>query len=199
MSTLELRKLGVGGQRTKTLDGLKTGINHFNDFINTCRTKGIGAGKMKVFKNFHDWTSEEFSNELVFQEFAFYLAHDAVKSIVTTKNNGEAIKENDDGEPLAVSSARQYFSNFLQAVLRNHGNKSDGSAIDGFFQQFSNLKKGESIPWMKRIRDDMRNEMERDLILAGIPSFVKARGIGRDTMKMISDCLLIGCKLFFLF
>ena len=130
----------------------------------------------------------------MFQEYAFYLAHDAVKVVVATKNKGEAIKETEDGEPLAISTARQYFSNFLQAVIKKHGEKADGTAKEGFFKQFQNLKKGESIPWVKRIRDDMRNEMERDLMLAGIPAFVLSRGIGREGMIVIVDTLVQGCK-----
>jgi len=189
-----LGKLGTGGRQQKTIDGHGTGVTHFNDFINLCRDKNIGAGANKVFKYFEKWTADDFSNELVFQEYAFYLAHDAVKVVVATKNKGEAIKETEDGEPLAISTARQYFSNFLQAVIKKHGEKADGTAKEGFFKQFQNLKKGESIPWVKRIRDDMRNEMERDLMLAGIPAFVLSRGIGREGMIVIVDTLVQGCK-----
>ena len=51
--------------------------------------------------------------------------------------------------------------------------------------------KGESIPWIKRIRDDMRNEMERDLMAAGIPTILKPRGIGRALLERITDVLRV--------
>ena len=47
-----------------------------------------------------------------------------------------------------------------------------------------------SIPWVKRIRDDMRNEMERHLLMAGIPTMLKPRGIGLKLLDNIIDVLI---------
>jgi hypothetical protein len=73
----------------------------------------------------------------------------------------------------------------MQAVIQRHS----GSGIE-FYRQFTNLMKGESIPWIKRVRDDMRNEMERDLMAAGIPPILKPRGIGRALLERIMDVLI---------
>ncbi len=102
---------------------------------------------------------------------AYYLARDAVKEIKGCRHN-----DHQDGEALAVSTAMQYMlSNFVQSVLQMPtGNFS-------LFEDFKHLPKGDSPPWLKRIRDKnlLRNTMERDLMLAGIPTVIRAKGIGR--------------------
>ena len=136
-------------------------------------------------KFFSEWTAIEFADKLVYQEFAFYLSHNAVKAIVRSKCDGSPVGEDEDGVPLAIGSARQYFSNFLQFVLQTHRS----SGLD-FYKEFENVPKGESLPWIKLIRDDMRNEMERDLMAAGIPTILKPRGVGRDLLERGIDELL---------
>jgi hypothetical protein len=180
-----LPRLGAGGHQPKTLEGHLSAIKHFNEFVRISGLKQIGVGKNELSKPFDQWTASDWSDELIWQQFAFHLAHEAVKNIQTNKNKGERILENEDGEPLAISSARQYLSNLMQIVCQQHTQ----SGIE-FYKQFANKAKGESIPWVKRIRDDMRNEMERHLLMAGIPTMLKPRGIGWKLLDNIIDVLI---------
>jgi len=149
------------------------------------REINTGVGFKCLFTMFESWSAEDFANELVYQEFGFYLSKIAAKAVVKSKTDGEQIAEDEDGVPLAISSARQYFSNFMQAVIQKHRD----SELP-FYKQFENLQKGESIPWIKRIRDDMRNETEREMMAAGIPTMLKPRGISRALLERMIDKLI---------
>ena len=73
-------------------------------------------------KPFHLWRKSDFANEEIFQQFAHYLANHAVKKITVQKEAGDLVNNVDaDGEALAIGTALQYFSNFLQAVIRMEG------------------------------------------------------------------------------
>ena len=181
----QLGKLG-SGSRPKTRQGQITAITHFEKMIEFAVEQGTGVGPNFIVKpSFQQWTKWDFANEQIFGEFAYYLARNAVKEIKEKRDTGNEIPENFDGEAIAVSSAMQYMSNFVQAVLHLPGDVS-------FFDIFRQLAKGESPPWLKRIRDDLRNTMERDLILAGIPTVLKAKGIGRVLLERIVDILIDG-------
>ena len=184
------KSLGTGGTRPKTIWGQSSSILHFNDMI----SDGPGVGVKKLKKLFKKWKKEEFADETVFQQFGYYLAKEATTFVTTKKSKGEAIPETEDGEVLAVSTALQYFSNFLQAViqLQFDANVDKSSSAFMFFEPFKNLPKGESVPWVKRIRDDIRTVMERDLILQGIPLYLKAKGIGRVIMERLMNALIDG-------
>ena len=163
-----LSRLGTGGSRPNTLvSGHSSVIKHFDKMIELAKEEGKGVGPSRLIKPFVEWTKEDFANEETFGEMAYYLARDAVKEIRGCRDKGEAIPEDQDGEALAISTAMQYMSNFVQSVLHIPGSVS-------FFDDFKHLPKGESPPWLKRIRDDLRNTMERDLMLAGIPTIVRA-------------------------
>ena len=118
---------------------------------------------------------------------AYYFARKAVKEIKGCRDEGKEIPEDQEDEALAISTAMQYMSNFVQTVLQLPGYVE-------FFEEFKRLPKGESPPWLKRIRDDLRNTMERDLMLAGIPTVVKSRGIGRVVIERIMDAIIKGGK-----
>jgi hypothetical protein len=184
----QLGKLGTGS-RPRTIQGHATAIGHFEKMIAFAVEQGLGVGPNLIVDKplFTQWTKQDFANELIFGEFAYYLARNAVKDIKEKRDSGAAIPENLDGEAIAVSSAMQYMSNFVQAVLQLPGDVL-------FFQEFRRLAKGDSPSWMKRIRDDLRNTMERDLMLAGIPTVLKAKGIGRVVLEQIVDSLIDGCE-----
>jgi len=93
--------------------------------------------------------SEEFGHEEIFGEMAYFLARDAVKEIKCCRDNGVEIPEDQHGEALAISTAMQYMSNFVQAVLQMPGKVA-------FFEEFIHIPRGESPPWLKRIRDDLK-------------------------------------------
>jgi len=182
-----LSRLGAGGSRPKTIVGHNNVIKHFNKMIELAQAEGKHVGVNGPLKPYGEWTKEDFGNEDVFGEMAYYLARNAVKEIKGCRDNGQVIPEDQDGEALAVSTAMQYMSNFVQSVLQMPGKVA-------FFDEFKHLPKGESPPWLKRIRDDLRNTMERDLMLAGIPTVLKAKGIGRVVLERIMDALINGGK-----
>ena len=88
MALRALPRSGAGGHQPKTTEGHITAIRHFNEFIDFARFKNIGVGQDETFKSFQDWTAEDFSQELVYQQFAFYLSHEAVKNVVGQKKRG---------------------------------------------------------------------------------------------------------------
>ena len=147
--------------------------------------KSIGPNHLK--KYFAQCTKADLGFAENFQQFAFYLARKAVTDITTKKAKGKEVEENQDGQPIAMSSAMQYLSNFYNSILRLPGKVQ-------FFDDFKHLPKGESPPWMKPIRDDLRNTMERDLMLAVIPTILKAKGIGRGAAEGIVDVLIDGVR-----
>jgi hypothetical protein len=183
------RTLGTGGRRPKTVSGQKTAILQFNKFVAT-HPEGVGTAKLNL--KYEQRPRKSFTDKLLYNQFSFYLAVEAVKDAVKTKRNNEAIPENEDGEVLMVSTALQYFSNFLNAVLNTKTSGNMTPEETQFFGEFESLKKGESTPWIKSIREDMRSEMERNLIIAGIPMYIKAKGAGRMLMQRIIIALIDG-------
>ncbi len=101
------------------------------------------------------------------------------------KAESKDIEESPDGEPLLISTALQYFSNFQNVLIQKFRDHK-------FFEQFTVLKKGENPSWVTKIRCEMRAEMERDLICSGIPLVLKPKGIGRDGMIDICKTLYDG-------
>ena len=183
-----LHRLGGGGSRPKTISGHQNVIKHFDKMIELVKAEGKGVGPNRFLEPHAEWTKQDFANEETFGEMAYYLlARNAVKEIKGCRDQGEAIPEDQDGEALAISTALQYLSNFVQSVIQMPGSVA-------FFDEFKSLPKGESPPWLKRIRDDLRNTMERDLILAGIPTVIRAKGIGRVVLARIIDELIKGGK-----
>jgi hypothetical protein len=136
---MSLPRLGAGGSRPKTLSGHSNVIKHFDKMIELAKVEGKGVGPSRLLKPYAEWTKEDFGNEETFGEMAYYLARDAVKEIKGCRDNGEAIPEDQDGEALAVFTAMQYMSNFVQSVLQMPDNVP-------FFEDFKHLPKGESPP-----------------------------------------------------
>jgi hypothetical protein len=174
----DLGEFGSGGSAQKTTEGYENAIIQFSKFVDNCRDVNTGYGLEKSFSYFQDAKTSEMANEQVFRQFAYYLGKEAVKKVT---KGGEPFKETQDGEPLAISTALQYFSNFTNTLLQKFRDAHT------FFDQFKNLKKGDSIPWVKKIRDDLRSRMEKDLILASIAICLKAKGVSREIM--INDYL----------
>jgi hypothetical protein len=189
----ELGELGCGGRAPKTSDGYGNAILQFNKFVDHTRALNKGIVPKKIFKYIQDCTAEDIGNEMTYRQFAFYLGVQAVKKVTNAANKGEPMKENQDGEPLAISTALQYLSNYQNAIL---GKFKDQHS---FFDQFKDLKKGDSIPWVKKIRDELRNTMEVELILAGIPVVLKAKGVSREVMMKLMYALIHGGNHLFIF
>jgi len=130
-------------------------------------------------------TANELANQQTFQEFAYFLAKDAIKNIKAQIHKGEAVSEDHNGDPLAVSTAQQYFSNFLNAAANRFSDHV-------FFKEILDVPRGESLPWVKKIRDELRQVMERDLILDGIPITLKSRGVAESVMDNCIDYVIEG-------
>ena len=182
-SSSNLERLGVGGRAKKTHEGQNSAMKQFEKFLEYAKEKHIGVGARKIHKAYNSWTKVDYANEMVFQEFAYYLAKEAVKEISTNKQAGKIIEEDADGEALAISTALQYFSNFVQFVVKLEGEVE-------FFDVFKHLPKGESPLWVRRIREDFRSTMEKDLMLNGIPTAIKPRGIDRTVLEPLVDALI---------
>jgi len=181
-------KLGHGsleGKAKSTGQGYENSIKMFDQFVTKAKAEQIGIGPMKVTKFYDACTSEDLAHQEVFQEIGYFLAKDAVKQIKGQRDKGEDIIEDQNGEPIAMTTALQYFSNYQNAVANRFSDHP-------FFKEILNVKKGESLPWIKKIRDEIRTVMERHMILEGIPSFLKSKGISQLVMANTIDAVIDG-------
>ena len=138
------KKLGHGGtdgKAPKTGQGYENAIKMFDQFVDKAIAENIGIGPLKLFKKYQMLTAEELANQQIFQEFAYFLGKDAIKNIKAQIHKGEAVSEDHNGDPLAVSTAQQYFSNFLNAAANRFSDHV-------FFKEILDVPRGESLPWV---------------------------------------------------
>lgn len=129
----KLGKITGKGSSQSTKYGHEAAIGKYDKFAGDCRQKDPG------FKLWIDTDIQTFTTQLIYQKFAFYLVNTAVKEVTVQFNTDGTVNEDEDGQPYAASTILQYFSNWVQAILL-----LDKDRDIEFFQQFHELKKGES-------------------------------------------------------
>ena len=96
------------------------------------------------------------------------------------------LEEDAQGVPLELKSALQYHSGFVQSVLAKEENEQCGD----FLEQFRKCAKGESPNFIEEFRVGMKKAMMKNLIAAGIPILVKAKGVGRNRLTFFVNTLI---------
>ena len=114
---------------------------------------------------------DDFAKEKIYQEFAHF-QYVAFKNVQKGIANN-CLEEDAQGVPLELNSALQYHSGFVQSVLAKEENEQCGD----FFEQFRKCAKGESPNFIKELRVGMKKVMMTNLIEAGIPILLKAKGV----------------------
>jgi hypothetical protein len=144
--------LGVGGKRKNTLKGHGNSINHFDLFIASAISDGksVGIDTSVGTQPFKYWGKRHFANELVWQQFSHFLAIEAVRQISSACELGREVDTDDDGKALAVGTAMQYFSNFLNKVLQKPAQPDDSAEVKAFFCRLQRLQRESRCRLLKR-------------------------------------------------
>jgi len=186
-----MRKISGSGTAPNTIQGKSAAGRQYDRCVEWAKANNVGIGDRKTTKKIVEIQPYDAANKAFWEEFGGFLAHDAVKVIKKSIEDGEDVEEIDD-EPLAVGTALQYFSGVLNTIHQKPG------AYDlEFFKPFegiSSTKDYSKVPWVSDIRREMKREMIRKMIHEGIPMALKAKGFSKEIMIGIANALIDGGK-----
>ena len=150
---------------------------------------GQRLGSIKQFNEFRrmhgeslfdSMSKKDFSHRRIFEEFAYFLSHDAVKGITKDDSEGQA--------SLMVRTGKQYFSAFINVIAALPDDDMNEDDKD-FFKLWPPATK-DFPDWTQEIRNGIERAMTINCMKKGIPVVIRCAGIGRDHQVLMMQALL---------
>lgn len=146
-------------------------VKHFNEFRRR-RDKSV----------FEDMNKSDFACKSIFEEFAYYLANDAVKGVTRDPANP-------DQAAIMVRTGLQYFSSFITAISMLTLDPGCSDKTKEFFEDWP--PKNKDFPqWTTNIRHGIEQSMVKTCMKNGIPVVLRCAGIAEEKQKEMSRVLI---------